>query len=161
LEVPFLDYVFDERHKWFVCIGVPYATHYWQVADSSELNGTFKMYLTEAKEVHFLAKPPGHRGWTMTDIIPLVNYAYPLSFGNVQRGRKAIANRGWGPLTYILLQNPHILSTKTGSSEPESLEGNRDNDGISSAASSTLNRKKGLAGKLMDDFVRDEMKNEG
>jgi hypothetical protein len=123
------------------------------------------MYLTEAKEVHFLAKPPGHRGWLMTDIIPLVNYAYPLLFGNVQRGRKAIANRGWGPLMYILLQNPDIiLSMKTGSTvvaslEQESSEGNRDNDGISS--SSTLNRKKGLAGKLMDDFVRAEMQDEG
>jgi hypothetical protein len=44
LEVPFLDYIFND-HKWFVCIGVPYAMHYW------------------------------HRGWLMTDIIPLINFA--------------------------------------------------------------------------------------
>lgn len=43
LELPFLDYIFDKSHEWSVCIGVPYGTHLWQVADSSELNGCFKM----------------------------------------------------------------------------------------------------------------------
>ena len=39
LELPFLQYINDEKkegHKWMVCIGVPYATHFWQVADSNE-----------------------------------------------------------------------------------------------------------------------------
>jgi hypothetical protein len=112
LEVPFLDCIFSEDHKWLVCIGVPYAMHYWQVADSSELNGTYKMELTRAKEAHFQAKPPGHKGWSSTDIIPLVNTAYPLLYGNVERGKKAILYHGWGPLNYYLLQNPDILKTK-------------------------------------------------
>jgi hypothetical protein len=41
------------------------------------------MALTKGKEAHFLAKPPGHKGWLMTDIIPLVNFAYLLLFKNI------------------------------------------------------------------------------
>jgi hypothetical protein len=43
LELPFLKYVNDHGHPWVVCIGVPYGTSYWQVGDSSEQNGSYKM----------------------------------------------------------------------------------------------------------------------
>jgi hypothetical protein len=168
LEVPFLDYIFDEEHKWYVCIGVPYGTHYWQVADSSELNGTYKMALTRGKEIHFNAKPPGHKGWAMTDIIPLLNYAYPFSFGNIARGRKAILNRGWGPLNYCLLLNPDILKTKGSeegeSSEPSGVEGGQeDSNNLSAAVSKAriFNNKKGNAADLMDACIRETMKEDG
>jgi hypothetical protein len=49
MELPILDYIKEEEHKWAVCIGVPYGTHLWQAADSLELNGTFKVGLTKAK----------------------------------------------------------------------------------------------------------------
>ncbi len=39
----------DESHKWYSCFGVPYATHIWQVADSSPLNGSYKIDLAKAK----------------------------------------------------------------------------------------------------------------
>jgi hypothetical protein len=29
MELPFLDYIFDSTHQWYVCIGVPYGTHIW------------------------------------------------------------------------------------------------------------------------------------
>jgi len=48
--LPFLDYITVEETKWTACIGVPYGTHVWQVGDSSEQNGAFKMRLTEAKQ---------------------------------------------------------------------------------------------------------------
>ena len=48
-ELPFLQYIMDKEHWWTVCIGVPYATHLWQVADSTEQNGCFKMALTKLK----------------------------------------------------------------------------------------------------------------
>ena len=35
--------------KWNACVGVPYGTSYWQVGDSSEQNGCFKMALTKYK----------------------------------------------------------------------------------------------------------------
>jgi hypothetical protein len=41
MELPFLQYIHDNAHPWVVCISVPYGTHLWQVADSSELNGAF------------------------------------------------------------------------------------------------------------------------
>ena len=164
-----MNYIFDDAHKWFVCIGVPYATHYWQVADSSKLNGTYKIYLTKGKELYFLAKPPGHKGWSMTDIIPLVNYAYPLSFGMIQRGRKAIQDRGWGPLNYVLLQNADILSTKgctaTESSEPSGVDGAQDtnssNPSTATKKVTTLNHKKDLAAEYMDGLIRETMKEDG
>ena len=51
-ELPFLEYINDmgeEGHKWRVCIGVPYGTSFWQVGDSAEQNGSFKMAMVQAK----------------------------------------------------------------------------------------------------------------
>jgi hypothetical protein len=50
LELPFLQYIYGVSHEWVVCIGVPYGTSYWQVADSSEQNGSYKMALSAAKK---------------------------------------------------------------------------------------------------------------
>lgn len=49
----------------------------------------------------------------MTDIIPIVNCAFPESFGRVDKARKAIINRGWGPLNYAILLNPDLQSKVT------------------------------------------------
>jgi hypothetical protein len=43
-QLPFLNCVMSDEHMWMVCIGVPYATHLWQVADSSELNRSYKWH---------------------------------------------------------------------------------------------------------------------
>ena len=50
LELPFLQYMNSPDHEWVVCIGVPYGTSYWQVGDSSEQNGSYKMALTKCKK---------------------------------------------------------------------------------------------------------------
>ena len=42
----FLRYISNESHPWVVCIGVPYGTHLWQVADSEELNGELSRLFT-------------------------------------------------------------------------------------------------------------------
>ena len=47
------------------------------------------------------------------DIIPIVNYAWARSFNNFITNKKAIRDRGWGPLNKILLQHPEILMFKT------------------------------------------------
>jgi len=49
-EIPFLDYIHNCRHEWVVCIGVPYGMHVWQVADSSEMNGAFKLGVKKGEE---------------------------------------------------------------------------------------------------------------
>jgi hypothetical protein len=83
MELPFLDYIHNPEHPWAVCIGVPYGTHIWQVADASECNGTFKMCVTRTKLVMFDARPDGKKGFTTTDIIPIVKKSFPDSYGNV------------------------------------------------------------------------------
>ncbi len=104
----------------------------------------------------------------MTDIIHLVNYAYPLSYGMIERGRKAIQDRGWGPLNYVLLLNEDILSSKGStvaeSSEPSGVEGGQeDSNNLSAAVSKarTFNNKKGNAADLMDACIRETMKEDG
>ncbi len=99
--LPFLQYVNDPRHKWYCCFGVPYATHVWQVADASSLNGSYKIELTKAKR-RYIEKREIPKFEPM-DIIPLVNMAFPKSFGNRKNAIKAIADRGWNPLNYNIL----------------------------------------------------------
>jgi hypothetical protein len=48
-DLTFLEYINDPMTKWNVCFGVPYGTSYWQVGDSTEQNGCFKMALTRHK----------------------------------------------------------------------------------------------------------------
>ena len=54
-ELPFLEYITNTRHEWQVCIAVPYGTSLWQVADSKEQNGSYKIALAKKKK-EFLKK---------------------------------------------------------------------------------------------------------
>jgi hypothetical protein len=45
----------------------------------------------------------------MTDVIPLVRHDWEVSFGRTEVAKKAIANRGWGALNYVLLDSPHLI----------------------------------------------------
>jgi hypothetical protein len=99
--LPFLKYVNDASHKWHCCFGVPYATHIWQVGDASSINGSFKINLMKAKREYI--KKRGVPRFEPTDIVPLVNKAFPLSFDNQKSAIKAIAHRGWNPLNFNLL----------------------------------------------------------
>jgi hypothetical protein len=107
--LPFLSYINDEAHKWQCCIGVPYATHVWQPADSSELNGSFKIKLTSEKINYMKKKVGDKKGFVSTDVVPIVNKAWPLTLGNKDFAKKAITERGWGPLTYVLLDDPRLI----------------------------------------------------
>ena len=48
--LPFLTYITNASHPWKVSIGVPYGTALWQVGDSSQQNGRFKVRLSEEKK---------------------------------------------------------------------------------------------------------------
>ncbi len=50
-DLEFLEYVTTVDTKCHVEIGLPYGTSYWQVGDSSEQNGTFKIKLTKEKSI--------------------------------------------------------------------------------------------------------------
>ena len=49
-DLDFLKYINAEDTHWNVCIGVPYGTSLWQIGDSAQQNGRFKMLLTEKKK---------------------------------------------------------------------------------------------------------------
>jgi hypothetical protein len=104
----FLSYIHGTGHEWKVCIGVPYGTHLWQVADSPQMNGAFKMQLTKAKREYRSNDKGMKEAFSPTDICPLVCSAWSVSYGNVESGRKALAERGWGPLNYALLDHPQL-----------------------------------------------------
>ena len=115
-ELEFLQYINDDSHRWNVCIGVPYGTALWQVADSSQQNGMFKMSLTEKKKDLFDNRMNTFQQklhLLRTDIIPLVNYAFKGAFCNVGSNLKAISERGWSPYNRMLLLDPLIRANMT------------------------------------------------
>ena len=119
-----------------VCIGIPYGTSLWQVADSKEQNGSFKIAIGKAKQ-RLLEKRldmyMDSPGIYPTDIMSIVNDAWDHSFALVASNQKAIADRGWGPLNYALLDDDDIKCTMTDSEKCQyhaMLKGrNSSNDG--------------------------------
>ena len=49
LQVSFLRYINDPTHRWTFCIGLSNGTHKWQVGDSNEQNGCYKIEWTREK----------------------------------------------------------------------------------------------------------------
>jgi hypothetical protein len=144
-ELPFLEYITNEAHNWMGCIGVPYATCYWQVGDSMEQNQCFKIALAKAKCE--LVDKKENSGLVIsiekTDIVGLVGCAWEQSFARVQCNLKAISWHGWGPLNYNLLQHPEINLKKD--KVYFKLHSNID--------VSDLNVSEGLAGSLTEKIV--------
>jgi len=115
-ELCFLEYINNEATKWNVCIGLPYGTSYWQVGDSSQQNGQFKMALTALKQALVTAKNDLQLEFCVEkrEAIKLVKEARKKSFANIFTNKTAIANRGWGPraLNRCALLHSEILCTK-------------------------------------------------
>jgi hypothetical protein len=154
LELPFLSYVNNEEHPWVVCIGVPYGTSYWQVGDSTEQNGSYKMAITKAKTELVLKKQrccwENARVETY-EIVVVVNAAWEKSFARVEQNKKAIAARGWHPLTRNLLDHPEIAETKDNDQENQE---NAHQESSQDTIASTLNFGTGLANKVMVDILQ-------
>ena len=115
-ELSFLQYINDPKHRWNVCIGVPYGTAFWQVADTSYQNGKFKMTLNEEKATLFHQRKNTFQQnihLLRTDTIPLVNSSWPPAFANVQNNRKAILETGWRPYNRNLLLSSVIRASMT------------------------------------------------
>ena len=115
-DLEFLEYINNAEHMWNVTLSVPYGTAPWQVGDSSQQNGMFKMLLTQAKKElfgkrldSFLQKLNLFR----TDIIPLVTNCWPPAFANILNNLKAIRERGWYPYTRVLLLKDVLRATMT------------------------------------------------
>jgi hypothetical protein len=151
--LPFLQYIHDEDHKWTCCIGVPYGTHLWQVADSSQMNGSFKMALTKFKRELMASQTGKSCRFVQTDIIPLVRKSWYKSFAKKDCAKAAIAKRGWNPLNYALLDDPNLLPSV--SSEVSAAR-------IPDCSSLTSFNQQGKKFNLfLDQFILSEAKKEG
>jgi len=150
-ELEYLEYINRPESKWNCCIGLPYGTSYWQVGDSSEQNGSFKMALTRAKQELVTEKNDSGLEFAInkTDIVGLVSKAWKLSFARVNNNQKAVASRGWGPraLAYNALLHPEILTSKYGATTTEGQKVSTDVD------PEQLNFTGGIAGTLVDRIV--------
>ena len=77
-----------------------------------------------------------------TDIVGVVTYAWENSFHRIGSNKKAVAERGWGPLNYNLLLHPEISGE------------NRNAVTLSSDVSpEELNLTQGLSGTLTNKIV--------
>ena len=115
-DLEFLTYINNPQHKWNVCIGVPYGTSLWQVGDSCQQNGKFKILLAKKKREIFeerMKKFCQRYHLLCTDIMIIVRDTWPYAFGDIEGNRHAISERGWHPLSKSLLLNPIIMATMT------------------------------------------------
>jgi hypothetical protein len=149
----FVDYITDPQHIWHVNLGIPHATSYWQVGDSSEQNGHFKQLLSEAKK-ELIAYKIKHNlpiALNSEDIIPLVNKSWHSSFANIRTNRKAIAVRGWNPLNRNLLLHKEIKISDTSES---TNTGNNEIDDNNSTLPFALNSTTGKSGQCFQALVQ-------
>jgi hypothetical protein len=81
-ELEFLGYINTKETKWHCCIGLPYGTSYWQVGDSSEQNGCFKMALTKEKQALVTKKNDSGLDYSInkTDVVGFVRAARNCSY---------------------------------------------------------------------------------
>ena len=70
-DIEFLEYINNPRHKWNVCLGVPYGTALWQVANSSQQHWLFKMLLNKAKRETRMSSCLQNLHLVKSDIIPI------------------------------------------------------------------------------------------
>ena len=112
----FLEYITDPSHLWKVSIGVPYGTSLWQVGDSYQQNGRFKISLTDSKkrimEKRLMTFCP-EMELIATDIMPMIRLAWDKSFADIQGNKDAIAERGLNPLNRNLLLLDDLRRTMT------------------------------------------------
>ena len=102
------------NHRWDVALGLPNSTHHWQVADSSELNQTFKAACRQAKDAlrnQQIAncKTPQIKRF---HVVPICNYAFVRSFQKKANVKKAVAMRGWHPMNMNCLTAVEVQRTK-------------------------------------------------
>jgi len=151
-ELCFLEYINNPETKWHVNIGLPYGTSYWQVGDSSQQNGQFKMALTVLKQALVTMKNDLQYPFCIEkhEVIKLVKDAWHQSFSKVLTNKTAIAQRGWGPLNRNALLHPEISCTNTASPPVITAQSSLT---TSTVAPEELNLSEGLAGTVINRIV--------
>jgi hypothetical protein len=155
LDPMFLTYINGEGHVWKVCLGVPYATSYWQVGDSAEQNGTFKVCWYREKGILITYKsdramPLCINPW---DVMPLLNRCFGHSFGRIQTNKNATSDRGWCPANRKLLSHPDLL--------PEDTPTNQEQATSSSSGDSNLTENEGFPATVLGRMIQRHQRNGG
>jgi len=154
-------YINNDEMKWHAAIGIPYGMHLWQVGDSSEQNGVFKMELVCQKQFVLEKKMEIGLDFKLEkkDIIGMVRRAFPLAFGNVENNKKATAGCGWNLLNWVLLDHPDIWTTEEQHEDTAACQGIKqayeqlELSGLKPPNINDLNTKNGLAGTAFDKIV--------
>jgi hypothetical protein len=93
---PFLEYVNNPEHRWSAILGIPYGTRLWQVRDSAEKNGAFKIAVTKWKrwlrqeKADFVLKQTIEK----KDIMILLTLEWAENFAIVGNNKNACSDRG-------------------------------------------------------------------
>ncbi len=163
LDPKFIEYINDNGHRWKICLGVPYATSLWQVGESAKNNGTFKVEFYCAKSDLLVWKY--ERGLTQsidpTDIIPLLNIAFPIAFGRVDRNLSAVAERGWNPLNRILLEHPSLQNANQHMRSISTSESTIPSNTTNSFPDLNFNGTDGIASSVLNRIITARLKNKG
>jgi hypothetical protein len=122
------------------------------------MNGSFKMQVTKAKHKIMSHKPINEKRFSPTDIMPIVNLAWPESFGRVDFAKTAILERGWGPENYALLDHPSLLHQVT---SPSTNGGINMSSAVPTIDLTELNLNGGAVSTLIDVILQSERMNVG
>jgi hypothetical protein len=86
-----------------------------------------------------------------------VNIVWQKSFARVDTTLKAIAERGWGPLNYVLLDRPELQETNDRVQSINEIYEKQVMDGVEITDLTLLNTDKGSMGLTMDMFLDNEL----
>jgi hypothetical protein len=97
LDPMLLTYINDDNHVWKVCLGVPYATSYWQVGIQGMLvPRKMKLFSYKCNRGMLLCINP----W---DVISVMKRCFGHSYGRVQTNNKnAMSDQDWCPANWKL-----------------------------------------------------------
>jgi len=130
--VPYLSYIMDPAHRWGSTIGIPNWTNGWQVGDAEQVNGRLHIEITKIKRklMEFKRRLCMSRVLLPSDVAPIVTEATRVVFSDSSRQsvRHAIANRGFGPLNYALLDHPEIVADRRRHEMSASMEATMEED---------------------------------
>ena len=110
----FGDVIPGANHQWNLYLGLPNATAYWQVGDSSQQNGAWKNLQRVEKE-RIRANQQLHKQRLKIErhhAVYMLQRVFHLCYGNVEGNKNAILERGWNPLNKGCLSMPDVLKTK-------------------------------------------------
>ena len=177
LHPDFVKYVNNKAHPWRILFGVPYATVLWQVGNASDQTSKFKVkwYDIKLKSMQWKDKLNLPIALRATNIIPLMNHIFPLSYVSLVANLNATANRVWFLFNSMLLNHPDLVDNSKSvdanthaadSDVAATTVGNTGNDVAETSNSNigntiTLNIGEGVSSAVLDRLIKKRAKSMG